>query len=183
MYKRRIAKLNKRFAEFKKAFHPPVTEKYTSDYELKQNPPLFPVYICGSDQVWNPQIVNYSDSYFFTFAPESSVKMSYAASIGLDSLTERQAEFLKSGITNMNYIGVREDTAVSLLNKLLPGVHVCQNIDPTFFLNSDMWRKKAFPVRKKLPEKYILYYPMQITDAGNKILTDLKKRTGLPCIS
>ena len=183
LYKHRLMKLNERFAEFKKAFHPPLTEKYTSDNELNRNPPVFPIYICGSDQVWNPRIVNYSESYFFTFAPQNSIKMSYAASIGLDTPTERETEFLKSGIPNMDYVGVREDTAVSLLKEILPDTPVSQNIDPTFFLDAGMWKEKAFPVRKKLPEKYILYYPMQITDDGGRILGELKKRTGLPCVS
>ena len=171
------------FLEFKNNFHVPLTKRYTTLDELKNDPPSADVYICGSDQVWNPVITKFDKSYFFNFGDDSVKRISYAASIGQDTVSEETAAFLRDGLKNMDAIGVREDYAVDLVGKLSKNQNVCQNIDPTFLLGKDEWKKKLREVNSSLPEKFILFYPMQESEEGYALLEALKKKTGLKCVA
>ena len=46
----------------------------------------YDVIVCGSDQIWAPNV--YNPIYFASFAKESIRKISYAASIGLNDIPE-----------------------------------------------------------------------------------------------
>ena len=63
-------KREQRTEEFRRKYFPVSNKKYTSLEMLHSSPPVYDVYITGSDQVWNPRITNGDSSYFLTFAPE-----------------------------------------------------------------------------------------------------------------
>lgn len=42
---------------------------------------LFDTFVCGSDQIWAPNVFN--DVYMLSFVDDEKKKVSYAASIGL----------------------------------------------------------------------------------------------------
>lgn len=42
---------------------------------------LFDTFVCGSDQIWAPNVFN--DVYMLSFVDDEKEKVSYAASIGL----------------------------------------------------------------------------------------------------
>lgn len=134
-------------------------------------------------QVWNPAITNFDKSYFLAFGDDSVKRISYAASIGQDTVSEELAAFLKDGLQYMDTIGVREDYAVDLVSKLSENPRICQNIDPTFLLGKDEWKKKSRKVDQNLPERFILFYPMQESKEGYELLSALKKKTGLKCVA
>lgn len=172
-----------RFMDFKSKNHPPITRKYMSLNELSEDSPNFDAYICGSDQVWNPIITHFDKSYFFPFVTNNAPKISYAASIGKDLMTPEIDSYLKDGLPHLDRIGVREDTAVSEIKRLLPGAEVTQNIDPTFLLSREAWRKMSVKPNGKLPEKYVLYYPINETPQGAEIVNEIKNKYSLPCVS
>lgn len=106
---------------------PHTTKDFTLDCDL---------YLVGSDQVWNPEIVRcHLDTFLLSFAPTHAIKASYAASIGLsdwnfDNLTERVTTLLR----NFKYVTVREKSAVSLLQSKF-GIKSHQVLDPCFLLS------------------------------------------------
>lgn len=177
---KRNAEIQKRFVEFKEHFHPPMTARCHSNEEIKQNPPEMDAYLCGSDQIWNPEHISYDDTFFCGFEKRQIPKVSYAASIGLDKLTDKDISFLCEQCKNMTSIGVREDTAVQQLSEL--GFAVTQNIDPTLLYGKEVWKELESPVSQKLPEKYILYYPLSENNIEYELLPLLKAYTGLPCV-
>lgn len=176
-------KARQSFLCFKTMNHAPLTKKYTSINELYSDTPRFDAYICGSDQVWNSTITHYDMSYFFPFGPSSTKKISYAASIGQDRITEDDRQFLIDGLANMDFIGVREDTAVSVIHSIYPEAEVVQNIDPTFFLDRITWESMSNKPLCELPKRYILYYPINSTELGLELLNEAKQKYRIPCVS
>ena len=43
--------------------------KYMTIQDLKISPPEYDIYVCGSDQIWNPYLPSTTEAYFLTFAP------------------------------------------------------------------------------------------------------------------
>src|SRR5699024_1711897 len=58
-------------------------QHYKTERQLKKNFPLYDYYICGSDQIWNIDLVGkLSDIFTLNFGCSNIKKISYAASIG-----------------------------------------------------------------------------------------------------
>lgn len=139
-------------------------------------------YICGSDQIWNPVHTHYDDSYFLSFVKDSSARLSsYAASIGEDKLDVKDTEYITENIKHLNSISVREDTAVELLRSC--GFVANQHIDPSLLITAEQWRLISKKPAKRLPRKFIYYYPLQSTPLESRLIEVLKKDTGLPCVA
>lgn len=63
-----------------------LTKTLTAEQLAQGGAKDFDIYVCGSDQIWNPEIVSQDktiDSIFFlSFANKNAKKLSYASSIG-----------------------------------------------------------------------------------------------------
>ena len=96
----------------------------------------YSAFISGSDQVWNPNAVR--NLYLQTFADDPARKISYAASIGRDSFSEREAAVLVPAIREFGSISVRERTAKKLLEGYIDAP-IETSLDPTMLLSSEDW--------------------------------------------
>lgn len=110
-------------------------------------------FISGSDQVWNPNSIRFP--YLQTFAPDNCLKVSYAASISRDSLSEEEASVIIPAIKRFNHISVREETAKKILDSY--GVQGCKVVlDPTLLLTESQWSEISSP--RIINEKYVFCY-------------------------
>lgn len=123
--------------------------------DLKKNPPIYDLYISGSDQLWNPTQPYCLEPYFLTFAPKSAKKISYATSIGITELSEWEKLKFKEWLSTYNAISVRERQAKILLDSFIDK-EVITVADPTFLLDVEKW--KTIAVYPKLKEKYIAVF-------------------------
>lgn len=113
-------------------------------------------YVCGSDQVWNPNYVPNVEINTAYNAPKGVKRISYAASIGVENIPEsRKNEYIKT-IGTMDAVSVRENEAAKLIKQLLDkDVNVV--LDPTLLLNDNQWAEfERAP--KDCPSKYVLTY-------------------------
>ncbi len=107
---KRIAK----FDDFNKAIK--LSTPYYSIDSLYDNPPLYDVYISGSDQLWNPEQPFPIEPYFLTFVQNSNAKkISYASSIGISSLEPLQVRDFTRWLSSYDAISVREPEAARIL--------------------------------------------------------------------
>lgn len=83
------------------------------------------------------------------------MKISYASSIGISSLTNIEKNDFKKWLSSYNAISVREKQAQKMLNELLMGKNVFQVSDPTFLLDRDFWKNLAIVPDNREP--YILF--------------------------
>lgn len=133
-----------------------LTDSYHTEQELKNSKLTFDTFITGSDQVWNLNFdkFEYIRPYLLSFTKHK--KISYAASIGMDSFEQISTETIQHFVDLLNQydsISVREDSAKNLLQSV--GIESEWVLDPTFLLSRTDWEKIA-----KIPKenKYVLVY-------------------------
>lgn len=169
------------FRNFVESRCPNMTERMDSPEDLRRASWNKDVYICGSDQIWNPYNVRYDESWFFDFLPEDSIKVSYAASIGQDALTEKDESWLAEGLGHFKSIGIREDAGVRLASEL--GYPATQCLDPTLLLEPDEWLRICRCPEAPIPGRYIFYYPLQANPVEQRLLAEIKHWYQLPVVS
>lgn len=109
-----------------------VSEKYrefSKDFFDRNKSTDCKIFIAGSDQIWNPIIIN--KYYFLDFLPEGVKKASYAASIGVKMIPEDVWELYRKYLTQFKGISVREQDAKHALEKIVDR-DIRVNVDPTF---------------------------------------------------
>ena len=64
--------------------HLHLTAPYPSLAALRRNPPSLDACLAGSDQLWNPELLDhdFDPAYFLDFGPDSLIRFSYAVSLG-----------------------------------------------------------------------------------------------------
>lgn len=113
----------------------------------------YDVFLTGSDQVWNPDW--HKDVYYLDFVPDDIPKISYAASIGKNQLTEKQLDYAIPKIKRLDYISVREKEAKDILQPYIDK-EIKVVLDPTLLLTPKDWN--AVEVRPTIDVSYIFVY-------------------------
>ena len=126
---------NERFDQFTEDYLKLSDRCYKTIGELRANPPIYDVYICGSDQIWNPSKQHGLDpACFLNFGLNVVKKVSYAASFGCSEIPERLHHEVALYSVALDSISVREASGCAMLkqfsgfdSKLVP--------DPTFLID------------------------------------------------
>ena len=129
------------------------TEQQFCSYDDLKNCNCFDIYISGSDQVWNPGLCKFDESYYLTFC-KNKKRYSYAASFGMKTIPEKYKSEIIRRLSNWNGYSVREMSGKELLYELTGEKAVCC-CDPTLLLSSEEWR---LLVSSKKKNDYILIY-------------------------
>lgn len=150
---------------------------------LKKNYPKTNIYMCGSDQIWNPYMrSNRNDpGYFLAFAPEGTKKIAYAPSFGSSDLPNTAKANLEELLKDYTAISVREKSGVDIVKKYA-NRDAKWVVDPTLLRTPEQWKRIARKP-KNLPEKYILCYRFAESDATRKAVDETAERMGLPVVS
>ena len=132
---------------------------YRNLEELRREPPKLDAYICGSDQIWNPNCSPNKDiqPYLLDFGLSNSKRLAYAVSLGNCPEAVLENTDFWSPLNSFNSISVRESDAVSIIQKLSRRkVDVC--VDPTMlFAKSDYHRLFNFEKRRD-SDRFFAYF-------------------------
>lgn len=156
--------------------------KYHSYNELLEHQPSAEVYFAGSDQIWNTQSNNGKDpAFYLNFATECSVKASYAASFSVSEIQNDFKPMVKKWLTSLDYISVRENTGLKILNDL--GVENGEVVvDPVFLLAKSKWIKLANDIISS-GVKYIFIYDQENNHEIKKVAKDIAKKNNLKIVA
>lgn len=135
--------------------------QYSSPSDLEIAPPHYDVYITGSDQLWNPRHCNADPAFMLHFAPDTALKISYAASIGTNSIPSELKSQYQKLLGRYAHIAVRENSGASVV-KEIAGKEATVVLDPTLLLDKNQWNQIATP-RRLFKKKYILCYFLNYT--------------------
>ena len=114
-------------------------------------------FVVGSDQVWNPGY--YPKHIFLNFVPREK-KVAYAASMGVNSIPDDKKEIYRRGISDFNYLSVREENAIKIINDLT-GRTPLLLLDPVLLLTGKEWlavAQKPTWFKEKYSRGYVLTY-------------------------
>jgi Polysaccharide pyruvyl transferase. len=129
------------------------------------------IFICGSDQIWNPDW--FKSAFFLDFVPDNKKKIAYAASLGRNILSIQEKALISPLINRLNYISVREESAKELLkddvNKEISIV-----LDPTLLLDKTYWNALSGEYEKN--GEYIFVYLLGNNPAHRHFAENLAKK-------
>ena len=167
----------KTFKRFVNKYIDLTKEHYIEEEDFSIMVPKFDIYCTGSDQVWNSDWNGKIDRpLFLNFAPDSSKKISYAASFGKEKLDDWEIQETKKLLQRYDKISVRELSGQKILKDLGIKKTKCV-LDPTLLLDGDEWKKIAS--KKFQDEKYILVYNLNRNKKIHDYAVKLSNKTGL----
>lgn len=152
--------------------------------EIVADIPVADAYLSGSDQVWNTQNNNPPEdlkAYYLGFAPEDKRRIAYAGSFGKNTFTAAEEAIIKEYIAKYDYISVREDDGLKILQRFGfdNGVHV---VDPTLLLRGDEWKKFA-SVKKAPKPGYVFVYNLNRNGLIKEVAKAVAKEKALRIIN
>lgn len=124
---------------------------------------IFDKFFTGSDQVWNYRLTQNDDVYFLGFVKDNQKKYSYSASIGLNSIPQELKPRYHELLTSFEAISVREPSAKSLIQEIVPDKEIVVSADPTILLTAQEW-KNRLQIQSQPGKKYVLIYELISSD-------------------
>lgn len=119
-----------------------------------------PVFIAGSDIIWQPAL-GYPEKYFLDFAYYTGCKrISYASSVGAKKLPDKYRNYYKKYLESFDAISVRENATIKLFKGII-NKKITKVIDPTLLVRRNVWddlSEKARISETIAPGDYILCY-------------------------
>lgn len=107
------------------------------DEELQELADEYDCLICGSDQIWNP---NVSRPGYYLKNVAGTRGISYAASIARDTLSEKEASEMVPLIDKFDFVSVREKTAKAILDYHFQGKkQIYEVLDPALLRTKEQW--------------------------------------------
>ena len=141
------------------------------------------VFIAGSDQIWNPDVVSDKgilDGRFFLDFVKDKKKFSYASSMGTHRYTEKQLSEVKDYLDDFEKLSVRErDSASYLQANIFRDVRTV--VDPTLLLNKEEWVSHFGVLSEKKP--YILVYALNKDSLLKRVVEAVSAGLGLDVIA
>lgn len=167
---------NQNFRNFTKEYiHETVfsIDQNTTDFMFDEE---FDCYVIGSDQVWNYNFTRFSSLDFVTFS--NKIKISYAASFGVENIPENYKSVYKNGLNSIDFLSVREASGVQIVNELT-GINAELVLDPTLLLSRSSW-EDLIKNRKEYDEKFVLtYFLDEVTNENNEYINKFAKENSL----
>lgn len=135
-------------------------KEYRSVKSLYDDPPVYDVYMVGSDQVWNPRLYSNIKPYFLDFAPQEARCVSYASSFGVSELSGPVFYKYKQWLKKFSHIGLREKKGAEIVDAMALNAEVAHVLDPTLLLTANDWEKVAIRPKDAPTDKYLLLYDL-----------------------
>lgn len=164
-----------------------LTNEFRSIDLLDDKADSFDIYVCGSDQIWNPGVVSAESKidpiFFLSFVKNNLKKFSFASSIGHHQYSENEKGEVKTLLNDFSMISVREKDGQKKLQDILPEKEIHHVVDPTLLLTKNEWYNN-FDIKEKKPkEKYILVYSVPRTTLIKKAIEFFAEKLNLKIIA
>lgn len=176
-----LRKKRKAFEDFWKE-HYCLSKCFHSRNEIESSPPIYDLYIAGSDQIWNPNGIHEDGTFFLDFAARGKKKISYASSFAQSKLNGTFEELATKLLKDFSAISVREKNGAHIIKNLLgKQADIC--LDPTLLLPPQDYAMLANESRVKIKQPYMLVYILQYAynpyPYATKFIQEAYRQTGL----
>ncbi len=154
----------RRFSKFEGQMNKYPRRATSDKTRLPQIAARYAAVICGSDQVWNPDIINFDRSFFLDFCGPETARISYAPSFGVEQLPDDFGKEVSEELKKFHSISVREKAGQQIVHTLT-GNEPQIVVDPSLLLDAEQWRSYETKY-SRADGDYILYYTIR----GSKTL-------------
>lgn len=158
-----------------------VSNQQYNEHDIADSNKYYDTYICGSDQIWNPDLVPTDSMYWLPFVEKGKNKIAYAPSFGASTVTEKQKEQIKANLSTFKAVSCRENSGARTINQII-GEKKCEAVlDPTMLIERDYW--DTISEDKIYDEKYIFAYMLRGTAAQRKYIEKIARERDLKIVS
>ncbi|MBO7214972.1 MAG: polysaccharide pyruvyl transferase family protein, partial [Clostridia bacterium] len=135
--------------------------------------------VCGSDQIWNPDIIGSINPMFFGDIRGIKNKIAYAPSVGKEKYIDSDELKVKNLLEKLDYISVREEDTAKYLSTLTDKKieTVC---DPVFLLDKIEYDKVLS--KRKIKGDYVLLYSVIHNEELTRVAQDYAAKRGLKLV-
>ena len=147
--------------KYSKKYYKLSKRHYKTYNSIRQNPPIYDLYMTGSDQTWNPQHIKGDSNFMLDFVPKGKKKVSFSASMSCNEVPSDMQYIYKRCLSDYNYISIREKNNISLIQGLSGKSDVKVTLDPTLMLNKEEWISSFMydSLSIEIPDdNYIVFY-------------------------
>ena len=176
-YRGKLKEHHSRFDNFLLEYSKLSGDEIRNPAELKNLNKKYECFICGSDQIWNPNCVDFDTSYLLDFVNDKKRCISYAPSLASDSLKENWRCVFNRELSLFSDLSVREQSGAKIISEIT-GRCVKEVLDPVFLIDKSVW-KEFVSVQNK---KYILCYFIGDIPGMRKYAQELSKKYRLPIV-
>lgn len=141
----------------------------------------YDVYICGSDQIWNPSFTFLSPFYWLAFLPKGKDAVAYAPSLGTATFNGADRELVKEYLLRFKAISTREENSGKMLEEIDPRIKVQHVSDPTFLPGADFWKEKV--KKKETDKKYLFAYVIKGNDRQREYIESVARDNNLELVT
>lgn len=145
----------------------------------------FDCVVCGSDQIWNPNITGRLDlNYMLTFS-RAKRKISFSSSAGSYHYSDEEVIQVRKALSTFDSISVREEDTARKLRSMLGNQQVEHTLDPTLMLNKQEWMQslKLSSQVSEADDKYILVYTLKKDTLIRETINKIKRVLGLRVVA
>lgn len=131
------------FLRFQRTYLKVGETDYFDHIQLQKNPPSCDVYICGSDQVWNPNLIKLEkdeNAFWLNFGNNTVRRVAYAASFGVYKIEEDLIKKYANYVKRFDFVSVREKEAVEIIRNLGKEKAI-QAPDPTLLIDQKDYQR------------------------------------------
>lgn len=175
IYYSRLKKRKHLYEEFRCNYMNLSKDEINTKQELDKFVNVYDALVCGSDQVWNFDIIDFDTSYMLYFPDYAGRKVSYAASLGPCEKDKEKLFKYKDILNHLDYISVREKEAKESLGSVLDK-NVDVVCDPVFLLSKKEWKALAENSKVNIKDDYIFcYFPGGVSKSMEEFSSNLAK--------
>lgn len=153
--------------------------KYYGYKSILESNLFYDAFVCGSDQIWNPFFQGMDSTYYLQFAPKEK-RIAYAPSLGTILIDDERKNVMKSKISEIPFVSVREESGAKLVSELIDR-DIKNVLDPTLLLPKEWWDNFACETARDKP--YILTFLFDNSRYPRKIAKELAQKHGYDVIS
>ena len=162
-----------------------LTPEVENDEDFKELTKEYDLFVSGSDQIWNPKIVNEYDvldtHYFLDFVSDEK-KISYASSIGTYRFKENEIAQVVLLLDHYDFLSVREKDSSQYLSNLL-NKEVSHVLDPTLLHTKNEWLQFFDIQDNKDVKPYILVYASKKDSLLKQVVEEVSKQLDISVIA
>ncbi len=176
LYYKRIKNQKKAFEAFRQKNLNISDQEINSKDDLDKFVNKYDALVCGSDQVWNFDILDFDTSYLLDFPEFKGKKFAYAASMGPKRKSHESIAEFKAQFEDFDGISVREESAAEVLSKVLEKP-IDTVIDPVFLLSKEGWQEliKEENIQERKDDYVFCYFPGGVSESLESFSKNLAK--------
>lgn len=173
----------KTFAAFRKKYFSLSSLQTSNEEEITEYLTRYKMIIVGSDQVWNPDCVDFSKVYMLD-GVKMPFKVSYAASLNEEKIQDK--EWYINCVNDFDHVSVREQSSMRYLRQLGLDTFgeafkpITVAVDPTLLIDAEIYRRIAAP--KIVQGEYIFAYSVYNNPEWIDWLEQVASKTELPIV-